>query len=299
MKSFKRTTTIACVIVMLCLSILGGCNCSLANYTNYKFETDGTYYYHLEENGYYVAGLKDETQEVLYIPAYFKNEPVVEMGVLYSSAFMAENRYSTIMKYDLKKIYYPYTMELDDCAACFINDNEPSVYKIRSFAKETFFICMSTGKNEIQDILEEYYRQTKKLNREIVSAYAYVAKKMFEDKYSNEKEYKYKIEEFKRFFNVENYEAFIQMANTAYFFNYEEAPNEGYFFINNFEYGSLIEDTPYKPIREGYEFAGWYKEPECVNKWDFEKDRLHEEKYDEEGNFVFEELGLYAKWTKK
>ena len=182
----------------------------------------------------------------------------------------------------------------------YYEGNKPSKAKIRSFAKETFFGSVLTEKYKIQDMLGEYYDQVKDLNREFGTVYSYATRKLFEHEYGENIGYRYKVEEIKRS-NAEDlgFEAYVQIANTAYFFNYEEAPNEGYFFINNFEYGGLIEDTPYKPIREGYTFAGWYKESECVNKWDFEKDRLHEEKYDEEGNFVFEELGLYAKWTKK
>lgn len=43
-------------------------------------------------------------------------------------------------------------------------------------------------------------------------------------------------------------------------FNYIGAPNDGYFFINDFERGGLIEDTPYEPQQEGYTFGGWYKD---------------------------------------
>ena len=92
----------------------------------------------------------------------------------------------------------------------------------------------------------------------------------------------------------------IITANTSYMFNYENSPNNDYFFINNFESESLIENTPYEPIREGYSFAGWYKEPECINEWNFNKDKLPKFEYDADGyitNFV--ETKLYAKWIKK
>ena len=69
-----------------------------------------------------------------------------------------------------------------------------------------------------------------------------------------------------------------QIANTSYQFNYEGA---------------------YEPQREGYTFGGWYKEPECVNKWDFETDKLPEATYDEEGYITdFVETKLYAAWIK-
>ena len=71
-----------------------------------------------------------------------------------------------------------------------------------------------------------------------------------------------------------------------------------YYFINEFEESGLIEPPPYDPTREGYEFAGWYKEPECVNMWDFETDTLPEAEYDDAGEAIYRETRLYAKWNK-
>ena len=90
----------------------------------------------------------------------------------------------------------------------------------------------------------------------------------------------------------------LYKANTAYMFNYEGSPNEDYYFINDFERGGLIENTPYEPIREGYEFCGWYKESECKTKWDFNTDVLPEPTYDENGDLEYVETKLYAKWNK-
>ena len=60
----------------------------------------------------------------------------------------------------------------------------------------------------------------------------------------------------------------------------------------------MIEDTPYKPTREGYEFAGWYKEPECETPWNFETDTLPDPEYKEDGELIFIETKLYAKWNE-
>ena len=90
----------------------------------------------------------------------------------------------------------------------------------------------------------------------------------------------------------------IYKANTAYMFNYEGAPNENYYFINNFERGGLIENTPYEPYREGYTFLGWYKDSDCTEIWDFETDTLPVATYDENGELEFVETRLYAKWSK-
>ncbi len=92
----------------------------------------------------------------------------------------------------------------------------------------------------------------------------------------------------------------IRRANVSYFYNYETEENYGYYWIDDYDYGSKIEFIPPEPIREGYTFGGWFKEPECINKWDFETDVLPEERTeineDGEEEVVYQETKLYAKW---
>ena len=87
-------------------------------------------------------------------------------------------------------------------------------------------------------------------------------------------------------------------ANIVYFFNYDDSPNGGYFFVDIEEQTGKIIKPPYDPKREDYKFVGWYKDKECTEKWNFEKDVVVVN-YDEEGNRIFEELCLYAGWTKE
>ena len=97
-------------------------------------------------------------------------------------------------------------------------------------------------------------------------------------------------------------------ANVSYNYNYDGAENNGYYWIDDCDYGGTIEYIPAAPKREGYIFAGWYKEAECLNAWDFDTDTLPEEKKEVEevyknGDYVFEEIViyqetiLYAKWV--
>lgn len=92
--------------------------------------------------------------------------------------------------------------------------------------------------------------------------------------------------------------------------------NDGYYWVDNYD-NSLIEYIPPKPIREGYEFAGWCKEAECINKWDFSKDKTSDsyrryyepdeddsEEYKKEyyeyiSTHTYVETKLYAKWISK
>ena len=90
-------------------------------------------------------------------------------------------------------------------------------------------------------------------------------------------------------------------ANVSYYYNYEREDGEVYYWIDDYDYGSVIEFVPPAPEREGYEFGGWYTEPECVTAWDFESDTLPEEQTatneNGEEETVYQETILYAKWT--
>ena len=95
-------------------------------------------------------------------------------------------------------------------------------------------------------------------------------------------------------------------ANVSYFYNYENAPNDNYYWIDNYDYGEKIEFIPPEPTREGYIFDGWYKESECISKWDFEVDRLPNYLFDEgtpadPENYrpIYQETKLYAKWIEQ
>ena len=88
-------------------------------------------------------------------------------------------------------------------------------------------------------------------------------------------------------------------ANVSFRYNYEDAPNYGYYWIDSYLFDNLITYVPANPAREGYAFDGWYKEAECINKWNFEIDSLPDIKKDEEGKWLFQETILYAKWVKK
>lgn len=92
----------------------------------------------------------------------------------------------------------------------------------------------------------------------------------------------------------------IMPANVSYRYNFAGAPTNGYYWLDDCAYGGGIEFVPPVPERAGYTFGGWYKEPGCVNEWDFDADLLPEETFavndDGENETIFTETALYAKW---
>ena len=99
----------------------------------------------------------------------------------------------------------------------------------------------------------------------------------------------------------------ILPANVSYLYNYEGAPNDGYYWVDDYD-GELISYIPKDPTRVGYTFAGWYKEPECLNKWNFEVDVIPEKDITERSCtgetyykhvYEYKETRLFAMWVEK
>lgn len=78
-------------------------------------------------------------------------------------------------------------------------------------------------------------------------------------------------------------------ANVVYYLTPDE--QDGY-WLDKVTAGKHIVYLPYNPERTGYEFDGWYAEPQCVNKWDFDNDTMPSLGKNEV-------LKLYAKWIEK
>lgn len=90
----------------------------------------------------------------------------------------------------------------------------------------------------------------------------------------------------------------IYYANVSFMWNCDDAENDGYYWIDDYGYGEKIEYIPENPERNGYTFDGWYKEPECINRWDFDADTLPKVKYNDDEEEIYQETKLYAKWIK-
>ena len=86
-----------------------------------------------------------------------------------------------------------------------------------------------------------------------------------------------------------------KIANVSYCYNYEKEFET--FFIDDVD-GDKIKNIPPVPQREGYEFIGWYKEPECINEWNFDNDIVPAKIYNSDNEYQYQETILYAKWEK-
>lgn len=240
-----------------------------------RTETDGVYEYYYEKNedAYSIVGRKFEITETVILPAYYKSKPIVAIGHTVMGMIGATTDSKYLDLEGAKTVYYPFGVELG-------NLRTPD---------RIYFVCNT------EQSLPIY-------STEDVTIVAYLTKQCYEKKKQSIIEGNEGVEDSKWIINItetdNNYMEIsrgkhlmkVHMANTAYMFNYDGAPNDNYFFINNFESGGLIEDSPYYPERTGYTFGGWYKEAECLNKWDFSADTLDSEAL---------ETRLYAKWTVK
>jgi hypothetical protein len=88
-----------------------------------------------------------------------------------------------------------------------------------------------------------------------------------------------------------------KIANVEYLYNYDNAPSDNYYWIDSFN-NSLISFIPPNPTRQDFVFIGWFKEPECLNEWDFNVDYTSDEILFNEINqyTAYNGISLYAKW---
>ena len=260
----KKTFVSITFILTLVILTLSGCIAPKDITKDFISEGDFVYYYRSEDEGYAVVDVTEQgsQKESLAIPPYFNDTIVNRMGYIKHTAWGGAKSYLIKERnISANTIFIPYTIKPHGPFPKLEGD------------KKLFFPC-----NNLRSV-EDALRVGRWCNIYItILGYEAVDQLKLEETAYN------------------SYREHLYIANTAYLFNYEEAPNEGYFFINDFERGGQIENTPYEPFREGYTFGGWYKEPECQNAWNFDQDTLPEAEYDEDNNLIFVETRLYAKW---
>ena len=292
----KRVLKIAVCLILtlttLCFTM--GASCWALFFDDDPFpppglEWDGRFLYYPYQNNYAIVGTEPEfgkktegTIDKLYLPYYHNGKQVI----YYSYSF----RYDTKLKsfgVDISmvnEIYFPYQHIGWD----MFGVGNPHTYYVPSthIVQEDVYTIPTTSST-----LKTY------IPHSMLTRYCIYIKQYHPELFNIHKETDWYII-FEREDDLSQTERILYKANTAYMFNYEISPNNDYYFINNFERGGLIENTPYEPYREGYTFTGWYKDSECTQKWDFEVDTLPEPTYDENGELEYVETRLYAGWNK-
>ena len=85
----------------------------------------------------------------------------------------------------------------------------------------------------------------------------------------------------------QNWNDNVSVGNVEFMNNYPNELKDNYYSLDNIKGDEKLYMPP-NPILEGYDFTGWYTEPECVNKFNFSISPTIEE------NKIFR---LYAGWT--
>ena len=219
-------------------------------------------YLHVKTNSdeyYSVIGLSDEGKQksIITVPSEINELSVKKIGFLRS-----KTRVGSITSDKLEIIYLEKYME---------------------FAHTDFFIdCPKLEKIiclEFEDKFEEFYDyrgqyvkhnlNTEKEQIRRLPIYVYPSKDFVEDSQDNLYVYANII--------------YYNDNNTVYYIDYSDS--------------GKIEKLPEEPVREGYKFLGWYKEPDCINEWNFAEDNLNEI-INLEYSVQFNVNKLYAKWEK-
>lgn len=263
--------------------MLGGCKTQAERVEEKSFK-DGyfKYYYIKQTDSYAIVGDGDGPYpETLAIPAYYNGKEVSKVYYQVQTGFIAGSKYLGPSLVGVETVWFPYTSsEFFWFVFIYNSSDEYSDFQLHSPQK--YFVVKTEHVSSLSIPKDGNYP------KQLYFTPIFYNRSIYDktDKYDYVWEWKDGTGRY-------------QIANTSYMFNYEGAPNDGYFFINDFERGGLVEDTPYEPLREGYTFGGWYKEAECINKWEFEQDKLPEATYDEEGYVTdFVETKLFAAWIK-
>ena len=272
-------------ILLATMALFCGCFTGCFDITH-SFIEDGDfkYYYIKDEDCYAIVGTTEQGfKQTVYVPTHFRGKEVRYTGLVRTN-YSGAKEYSLKVK-NCERLYFSYlhiptlpNYAGDVKTVFFANATEEYSGSAWSIIGSTE-TCIGYVSTPLYDYIKEYINLF--INDiGITEIDNYIFKKRLE-------------------LNNQVYEKSMIKANLSFIFNYDEAPNEGYFFIDNYESESLIKKAPYEPTREGYAFAGWYKEAECINVWDFDNDRLPKFEYDSDGyvtNFI--ETKLYAKWIK-
>lgn len=271
MRAFKLMSYILTSLLLFCLI---GC------YRTEKVYKSEYFTYCIREwymEGKYVSILelteKGQEQETIIIPAHIGGIPVREMGYFKKGSWEEAPYYYYFKSNNLKRVYIEF-------------DNPISTRNINPYMFSKY--CPN-----IEKVMFLYYDYPRASWQRILHFPAFFRSDFLVDYRGWKKEGD----------KISFDETTVLPASVSYMYNYEGAPNNEYYWIDDYE-NELIKYKPHDPVREGYTFEGWYKNNECSETWDFETDiipeRIVEEhpKFKDYQHYTYVETKLYAKWKK-
>lgn len=219
---------------------------------------------------------KGKEQEIIVIPGYIDGIKVLSIGNARIMYHLIPRYLAFFSSEKLKRVY----IEIEEIWLNKAFNPDFFSYKCPNFDKVIFILYDYVDKRPSIGRMQSVFFRSDYINSE---------KYMF---FFDEKEKKIMLDEYTDL-----------PANVSYYHNYQNAPREGYYWIDDYD-NELIQYIPKDPQREGYTFAGWYKESECLERWNFEIDKIPQKIIEEASNtdkyqlYTYRETKLYAKWNE-
>ena len=236
----------------------------------YKTKSSGYFRYQVdkETNEAMLVGLTEEgeQQETIIIPSVIDGYKLTTIGYPVTVPPGKTIQYKIDMKSDkIKELYIPSSISKSNIYAWELYEGLPNIQTVFwGHADVSMYTYYS--KNDFKVFISNY--NMKKNKDEYANAYNSNGKLDF---------------------------SHLMIANVVYYLNND---TEDSYFVDDGNNEKIV-NIPSDPIRDGYEFKGWYKEIECINKCDFENDIVPKKQYNENNEYIFIETSLYAKWEKK
>ncbi|MBO4962896.1 MAG: InlB B-repeat-containing protein [Clostridia bacterium] len=279
MKRFIKITCTCLAITMLLTLVLGnkqvgtigsGCNkTKLYEYGDFIIT---------EDNEIYDFSNQGLQKEYIVIPETINGaRPEI---VLEKSGFLG--RENKILKYtpSIKKVYYPYYEEFE------IVKGEILKYPLQQWCvalREYDTTCkISFETKQIETKKTILFINNSNIDNRVSIMSVFVNFFVLNKHFNNDKIIATRSLE-KDVFNSFNY----MLANIEFMYNYENAPNQGYYWIDDLETGETLTYMPKNPTREGYTFGGWYADSECTIEYDFNVPHIKKDLL--EGSYTWQE----------
>lgn len=264
----KKLVNIGLLIILLA-SIMLMSSCLFRNDINIEENEDFKYFVNANGN----ATICDVTElacrkDILIIPDVI-NEYKVE--AIFNSKFKPNNFHNLTAS----KIYLPDLRFLSSDRIFTHSNIATIVYNGQPFIFDSSLVYGSLDINLIIRPGTHYETNLSIHEANIIFKNNYV-------KYHTEEEIQKKAE------SIKNYPQQQIVSIMDEFRNEEILINQGYFWIDYLEEGEQLVVFPPTPQRDGYIFAGWFTEEECINEINLKN--IKKGAYD---------IICYAKWTKE